>query len=128
MDYLYQNGENAFDVCKLDNGELLVHVKVKDFSGQFAYCIEDGVLVDYIQSLEQLDKIEQGELRFSDMDSDSYVYFEKTKLGHMKISGQLGMKFRHNYLMFEMDVDQTVITNLIKRLKWFLFQLDMNYH
>lgn len=33
MDYLYQNGENAFNVCKLDNGELLVQVKVKDFSG-----------------------------------------------------------------------------------------------
>ena len=40
MDYLYQNGENVFDTCKLDNGELLAQVKVKDFSGQFAYCIE----------------------------------------------------------------------------------------
>lgn len=117
MDYLYQNGENAFDICKIDNGELLVQVKVKDFSGQFAYCIDDDNLADYTQSLEQLDKIEQGELRFSDMDSDSFVYFEKTKFGHIKISGQLGMKFRNNYLIFEMEADQTVITNLIKRLK-----------
>jgi len=117
MDYLYQNGYNVFDICKLDNGELLVQVKVKDFSGQFVYCIEENNLNDYIQSLEQLDKSEQGEFRFSDMDSDSFIYFEKTKLGHMKISGQLGMKFRNNYLIFEMDADQTVITNLIKRLK-----------
>ena len=74
-------------------------------------------MADYTQSLEQLDKIEQGELRFSDMDSDSFVYFEKTKFGHIKISGQLGMKFRNNYFIFEMDAYQTVITNLIKRLK-----------
>ena len=117
MDYLYQNGENAFDVCNLDNGELLVQVKVKDFSGKFAYCIEDDNLADYIQSLEQLDKIEQGEFRFSDMDSDSFIYFEKTKFGHMKISGRLGMTFRNNYLIFEMDADQTVIARLIERLK-----------
>ena len=118
MDYLYQNGYNVFDICKLDNGELIVQVKVKDFSGQFVYCIEENNLNNYIQSLEQLDKSEQGEFRFSDMDSDSFIYFEKTKLGHMKISGQLGIKFRNNYLIFEMDADQTVITNLIKRLKW----------
>lgn len=117
MDYLYQNGDNAFDVYKLDNGELLVRVKVKDFSGQFAYCIEDNNLKDYISSLEELNKLEKGEFRFSDMDSDSYVYFEKTMYGHMKISGQLGFTFRNNYLMFDMEADQTVITNLIKRLK-----------
>lgn len=51
------------------------------------------------------------------MDSDSFILFEKTKLGHMKISGQLGMAFRNNYLVFEMDADQTVIADLIKRLK-----------
>lgn len=55
--------------------------------------------------------------RFSDMDSDSFIDFEKTKYGHIKISGQLGMTFRNNYLMFEIDAGQTVITNLIKRLK-----------
>ena len=92
-------------------------VKVKDFSGQFAYCIEDNNLKDYISSLEELDELEKGEFRFSDMDSDSYVYFEKTMYGHMKISGQLGFTFRNNYLMFDMEADQTVITNLIKRLK-----------
>ena len=117
MDYLYENGEKLFDIYKLENGELMVQVNVKDFSGQFAYCIEDSNLKDYISSLEELDKSEQGEFRFSDMDSDSFIYFEKTKFGHMKISGQLGMTFRNNYLMFEMDADQTVITNLIKRLK-----------
>ena len=117
MDYLYQNSENLFDIYKLENSELMVQVKVKDFSGQFAYCIEDSNLKDYISSLEELDKSEQGEFRFSDMDSDSFICFEKTKLGHMKISGQLGMTFRNNYLTFEMDADQTVITNLIKRLK-----------
>ena len=117
MDYLYQNDENLFDIFKLENGELMVQVKVNDFSGQFAYCIEDENLADYVQYLKQLDKSEQGEFRFSDMDSDSFVYFEKTKFGHMKISGQLGFTFRNNYLMFEMNADQTVITNLIKRLK-----------
>ena len=117
MDYLYENGEKLFDIYKLENGELMVQVKVKDFSGQFAYCIEDSNLKDYISSLEELDKSEQGEFRFSDMDSDSFIYFEKTKYGHMKISGQLGFTFRNNYLMFEMNADQTVITNLIKRLK-----------
>ena len=117
MDYLYQNGENAFDVYKLDNGELLVRVKVKDFSGQFAYCIEDNNLKDYISSLEELDKLEKGEFKFQDMDSDSFIYFEKTEYGHMKISWQLGMTFQNNYLIFEMDADQTVITNLIGRLK-----------
>ena len=117
MDYLYQNGENAFNVCKFDNGELLVQVKVKDFSGQFTYCIEDDNLIDCIKSLEQLDKVQQGDFKFSDMDSDSFLYFEKTKFGHLKISGQLGMSFRNNYLVFEMDADQTVISNLIERLK-----------
>ena len=117
MDYLYQDSENLFDIYKLENSELMVQIKVKDFSGQFAYCIEDNNLKDYISSLEELDKLEQGEFRFSDMDSDSFIYFEKTKYGHIKISGQLGMTFRNNYLMFEMDADQTVITNLIKRLK-----------
>ena len=40
MNYLYQNEENTFDISKLENGELMVQVKVKDFSGQFCYCIE----------------------------------------------------------------------------------------
>jgi len=64
-----------------------------------------------------LDESEQGEFKFADMDSDSFIHFEKIKFGHVKISGQLGMKFRNNYLVFEMDADQTVITNLIERLK-----------
>ena len=117
MNYLYHNEENVFDISKLKNGELLVQVKVKDFSGQFCYCIEDENLVDYVKHLKQLDESEQGEFKFSDMDSDSFIYFEKSKYGHMKISGQLGMKFRNNYLVFEMDTDQTVIANLIERLK-----------
>lgn len=74
-------------------------------------------MVDYIQSLKQLDKMEQGKFKFSDMDSDSFVYFEKTKFGHMKISGQLGITFQNNYFIFEMDADQTVISNLIERIK-----------
>ena len=90
MDYLYQNDENLFNIFKLENGELMVQVKVNDFSGQFAYCIEDSNLKDYISSLEELDKSEQGEFRFSDMDSDSFVYFEKTKFGHMKIREHKG--------------------------------------
>ena len=57
MDYLYQNSENLFDIYKLENSELMVQVKVKDFSGQFAYCIEDSNLKDYISSLEELDKL-----------------------------------------------------------------------
>ena len=61
MDYLYQNDENLFNIFKLENGELMVQVKVNDFSGQFAYCIEDSNLKDYISSLEELDKSEQGE-------------------------------------------------------------------
>ena len=117
MDCLYQNGNNEFDVHKLDNGELLVQVRVKDFSGKFAFCMEESDLNDYVNSLEELDRAEQGGFRFSDMDSDSFILFEKTKLGHMKISGQLGMAFRNNYLVFEMDADQTVIADLIKRLK-----------
>ena len=117
MNYLYQNEENIFDISKLENGELMVQVKVKDFSGQFCYCIENENLVDYVQSLKQLDESEQGEFKFADMDSDSFIHFEKTKFGHAKISGQLGMTFRNNYLVFEMDADQTVITNLIERLK-----------
>ena len=82
MDYLYQNDEYEFNVCKLDNGKLLVQVKVKDFSGQFAYCIEDDNLFDYIKSLEQLDKIQQGDFKFSDMDSDSFLYFEQYEEFH----------------------------------------------
>ena len=117
MNYLYHNEENIFDISKLENGELMVQVKVKDFSGQFAYCIEDDNLKDYISSLIELDSKEQGEFKFSDMDSDSFVCFEKSKYGHMKISGQLGMTFRNNYLVFEMNADRTVITNLIERLK-----------
>ena len=116
MDYLYQNGENIFDISKIENGELLVRVKVKDFSGRFAYCIEENNLKDYVYSLEQLDKSEYGVFNFSDMDSDSFILFEKTNYGQLKISGRLGMTFRNNYLVFEMDADQTVITNLIKRL------------
>lgn len=44
MNYIYQNGENIFDIYKLENGELTVQVKVKDFSGQFAYCIQNDNL------------------------------------------------------------------------------------
>ena len=117
MNFLYENNDEKFDISKLNDGTLLVQVKVKDFSGQFCYCIEDENLADYVQYLKQLDESEQGEFKFADMDSDSFIHFEKTKVGHIKISGQLGMTFRKNYLIFEMDVDQTVITNLIERLK-----------
>ena len=117
MNFLYENNDEKFDISKLNDGTLLVQVKVKDFSGQFCYCIEDENLADYVQYLKQLDELEQGEFKFADMDSDSFIHFEKTKVGHIKISGQLGMTFRNNYLIFEMNADQTVITNLIKRLK-----------
>ena len=117
MNFLYENNDEKFDISKLNDGTLLVQVKVKDFSGQFCYCIEDENLADYVQYLKQLDESEQGEFKFDDMDSDSFIHFEKTKVGHIKISGQLGMTFRNNYLIFEMDADQTVITNLIERLK-----------
>ena len=108
---------NAFDVCKLDNGEVLVQVKVKDFCGQFTYCIEDCVLREYINDLEKFDCEEQGKFKLADMDSESYIDFEKTKHGHMKISGQLGSNFRKNYLAFEMNADQTMISELIEKLK-----------
>ena len=117
MNFLYENNDEKFDISKLNDGTLLVQVKVKDFSGQFCYCIEDENLADYVQYLKQLDESEQGEFKFADMDSDSFIHFEKTKVGYIKISGQLGMTFRNNYLIFEMDADQTVITNLIERLK-----------
>lgn len=84
MDYLYQNEDNVFDISKLEDGTLLVQVKVNDFSGQFGYCIEDENLVDYVQSLKQLDESEQGEFKFADMDLDSFIHFEKTKSGHIK--------------------------------------------
>ena len=117
MNFLYENNDEKFDISKLNDGTLLVQVKVKDFSGQFCYCIEDENLADYVQYLKQLDESEQGEFKFAELDSDSFIHFEKTKVGHIKISGQLGMTFRNNYLIFEMDADQTVITNLIERLK-----------
>ncbi|MBE6563832.1 MAG: hypothetical protein E7655_00955 [Ruminococcaceae bacterium] len=117
MSYLYENDCNIFDVSKVEDGNLLVKVCVKNFSGQYVYCIGECNLKGYIQSLQEFDKAESGTYQFYDMDSDSYIDFEKTEYGHMKISGQLGCTFGNNYLMFEMEADQTVITALIERLK-----------
>lgn len=117
MEILYENNEYKFDVLKQADGTLLIKVFVKDFSGEFIYCIEDENLKEYISLLQDFDLKECGDFKLSDMDSDSYIIFEKTKYGHMNIKGRIGSTFRKNYLVFEMPADQTVVRSLIERLK-----------
>ena len=117
---LFENEETLFDVIPLENGELLIKIRYKDFSGQFAYCIENFMIEKYIEALSNLDNQESGELIIDDMDSDSYLIFEKHKYGQMEISGRLGCTFRDNYLIFKFPADQTIIRNLIDRLKCYM--------
>ena len=116
MNVLYECDGNIFDIIKQNDGMLKVSVKVKDFSGEFTYCIEDENLQKYTALLEIFDLEESGQFKLEDMDSDSHIIFEKTKHGHMNIMGRLGSTFRNNYLVFEMSADQTVIRGLIERL------------
>lgn len=118
---LYENDETLFDIWRLIEGGLLIKVRYKNFSGQFVYYIEDYNMKEYIESLKCLDNEEVGEFLFSDMDSESYIKFEKIKYGHMIISGLLGSPFQENYLIFKFPADQTIIRNLIHRLLWIAY-------
>ena len=113
---LFENNDTLFNIIRLSDGGLLIKIRYKDFNGQFVYYIEDDNITEYIKSLKILNNEESGELLITDMDSDSYIKFEKIKHGHMIISGRLGSTFQENYLMFKFPADQTVISNLIDRL------------
>ena len=113
---IFENEETLFDVTHLDDGGLMIRIRHNDFCGSFVYYIEEPNIIEYVESLKELDENEVGNLRISDMDSDSYIKFEKMRYGHMMISGQLGSSFKENYLFFKFPADQTIITNLINRL------------
>lgn len=114
---LFESNEVIFDINMVDVGIMLIEVEMNDFRGKFSYCLEDEIIDKYLLLLKNLDLDDTGTLKMTDMDSDSYIVFNKLKYGHMIISGQLGCTFRKNYLMFEFEADQTIIANLIKRLE-----------
>lgn len=114
---LYENESSIFHIEKRENGAVSVFVKTRGFSGEYEYCIEPENLQSYLRTLEEFDLKEQGEFYFRDMDSDSFVLFQKTQYGHMNIKGQLGSTFQNNYLIFEMEADQTLIQRVIQVLR-----------
>ena len=93
--------------------------KLENSADVFRY-IFNFMIEKYIEALSNLDNQESGELIIDDMDSDSYLIFEKHKYGQMEISGRLGCTFRDNYLIFKFPADQTIIRNLIDRLKCYM--------
>ncbi len=114
---LYENGASVFHMEKRENSAVFLLVRTNGFSGEYEYCIEPENLQAYLRSLEEFDLKEQGEFCFRDMDSDSFILFQKNQYGHLQVKGQLGSSFQNTYMIFEMKADQTLIQSVIQCLR-----------
>lgn len=90
-----------------------VYVHSGGFSGISNFCLSERSLKDAIISLNKLCESLSGMYQINDCDSNDYILFEFLKLGHIKITGQLGGNYNPQYLCFQFISDQTVLQAVI---------------
>jgi len=83
------------------------------FSGTYGFCLSGNSLDEAINVLSEMYNGLKGTYRINDYDSNDFVLFEFAKLGHLKISGQVGGGHNQQYLVYEFMTDQTVLNEII---------------
>jgi len=105
----------AFEHKHTAEGYITFDLKVISgkFSGASSFCISDKSLRDAVSCLGIIYNDLNGTCQIDDYDSSDFVLFEFLKFGHLKISGQVGGCHRDNYLVYQLETDQTVLEGII---------------
>lgn len=104
-----------------------VVVKSGSFSGASNFCLSEAKLRETSLILNDLYKKLSGACQINDYDSDDFISFEFLKLGHLKITGQLGGSYNPQYLRFQFISEQTVLQSIITTFNTVLQKSDNNY-
>ena len=88
-----------------------------EFSGSSNFCLSIDALSDAIIYINKIYVELNGEFQINDYDSNDFILFKVEKYGHVKISGQVGGTHRKQYLVYEMDTDQTFLKEIISNLE-----------
>jgi hypothetical protein len=100
-------------------GYFTFNIKVKsgEFAGASNFCISKENILSVIEALSKMHEQLTGYCEISDSDSDAHITIEMDKLGHMRMTGQIGGSHEEHYMKFKYITDQTVLINLIQMLK-----------
>lgn len=86
------------------------------FSGRCNFCIGEGKLKGYIQTIESMIETLSGELEIEDGESDAYIKFVFENTRNFYVLGQIGGSHENNMLKFKFKADQTVLYGLKENL------------
>ncbi|MHB1453779.1 MAG: WapI family immunity protein, partial [Saccharofermentanales bacterium] len=98
----------------------LIQVKSGSFSGESSFCISAEILKNSIFVLEEIYNLLTGSCTINDYDSDDFITFEMQKNGHMIVRGQVGGSHNSQYLIYELQSDQTLLKVAINELNCLL--------
>lgn len=87
------------------------------FSGTSNFCVSNEKLSLVINNLTKIYEEFKGTCEMQDFDSDGFITFEITSIGHVIIKGQIGGSHEDQYLRFNMRTDQTILSKIISDIK-----------
>ena len=90
-----------------------ISVQSGDFSGKSHVCLSGASIHQAIYALSTMDANLKGTCKLQDCDSDDYLQFSFLKLGQLQITGQLGGSINPQYLVFQMQADQTLLREIL---------------
>lgn len=111
------NEKDFFNILVMPNYNLFIELVLGNFSGKYEYVYAVCNLKTLLGGLEKFIGSNDMEFELSDTDSDSYIKFRKMKYGHLDVIGQLGSKFNELYICFSFEGDNTIIFELVDRIK-----------
>jgi len=95
----------------------VVNVASGSFSGASSFCLSKDALRGVLVSLSEMHSKLEGACQMNDYDSDDFVLFEFLKMGHLKISGQIGGGHNQQYLVFQFTTDQAALNKIISNFR-----------
>lgn len=87
----------------------ILQIKAYQFCGEHNFCINFNNFRELICELNKLYNEMNGEVRFADYDSESFICLQAIEDGAVCLIGQLGSKWEDNMWTFKHDIDQTII-------------------
>ena len=92
-------------------------VRSGEYSGTSNFCISKDQRISAIRSFSDMHDKLVGSCTLKDYDSDAYITFEMSKLGHMNVFGQIGGSHADHFMKFKYVIDQTILQSLIQMLQ-----------